>query len=219
MGNCFSSGKSVFLPFHPCGAGFFPLKCCEWCFDLTWKWSIPPFSPSLLSFTYIVTETHPSHLKSTVSGLSQFISLPPLCLPFCFSSPCIPTSILFLPSPFPSGPVTILVFPKSSAIRHLQWINYTVLSQLDWASNIYSPPPQTQLLPAHLHPLMGLQSFFLSLLSSCFHAPILPSSFSSFPEFQLYPPVLSLPLDKQWRSSPLNTGISVKEEENRDRFG
>lgn len=144
---------------------------------------------------------------------------PPLCLPFCFSSPCIPASILFLPSPFPSGPVTILVFPKSSAIRHLQWINYTVLSQLDWASNIYSPPPQTQLLPAHLHPLMGLQSFFLSLLSSCFHAPILPSSFSSFPEFQLYPPVLSLPLDKQWRSSPLNTGISVKEEEKRDRFG
>lgn len=58
------------------------------------------FFPPFLSFFYIVTETHPSHLKATVSPLSQLISLSPSVCPSAFPLPRIRASILLPPSPF-----------------------------------------------------------------------------------------------------------------------
>lgn len=125
------------------------------------------------------------HQNSSFSFKSYCISLVSinlplsLCLPFHFSSPRIPPSILCPALPLPPGLATTLVFPKSSAIRHLQRINYTVLTQLDWGSNIYTPPPQTPMLPLHLHPLTDFQCFFLYLCFSCF---------ASFLRLPLYSP-------------------------------
>lgn len=124
----------------------------------------------------IVTEIHSSHLKGTASPLSQLISLSPSIRPSCFSFsllPCIHLVPGHPPTPLlsPQVPALTMVFPKSSAIRHLQWINYTVLTQLDWACNTDTPPPRTQTLPAHIHPLQG-PGFFLGAIFSSFTSVI-----------------------------------------------
>lgn len=118
------------------------------------------FFHPFLSFSSVVTETHSSHLKTTVSALSQLISLfHSTCLsafpiPASLHPSCCPPPNQYHHQqhhccrPCPPGPATTLVFPKSSAIRHLQWINYTVLARLDWASNICTPPCQTPGAPS-----------------------------------------------------------------------
>lgn len=130
------------------------LLCCEWCFDLT------PTQSILFFFYFLSLPFLLCHWNSSFSFKSYCICLVSinLTLSSCsffhfftllhpFFAPSIPLAS------FPPGPATTLVFPKSSAIRHLQWNNHTVLTQLDWASNICTPPSQTLTLLLHLHPL------------------------------------------------------------------
>lgn len=136
------------------------------------------FPAASLLFAF-VTETHPSHLKATVFSLVSIhlslfflfalllrLSSDP-CIHLVSSQPSLSLPLSLHPSPIrrPS-PTTTPVFPKSSAITHLQWINYTVLCRLDWASNIHSPPPLAPGAPSSPPPTYSPRCFLLALFSS-----------------------------------------------------
>lgn len=147
--------------------------------DLARTWSIPPpFFSLLLFFFYIVTETHPSHLKGTVSPMSRLISLS-LCLPFRFSSPCIPASILFRPSPFPQAQP-----PLWYSQSHLQsdiFSGLITLSSHNLIEHLTSTPtssdPNAPFSPPPTYRRWILSSHhLLSALSSCPHSLLFPPS-------------------------------------------
>lgn len=163
----------------------FSLKCCEWCFDLTWKWSIPPFSPSFLSFTYIVTETHPSHLKSTVSGLSQFISLSPSVCPSAFPLPASLHPSCSCPPPSPQAQS-----PLWYSQSHLQSDIFNGLITLSSRSLIEHLTSTAHLLRPRCSRLtsthLWVSNPFLFLISVIILLSCVNPSFL----FPLYPPVL-----------------------------
>ena len=101
----------------------------------------------------------------------------PACLhPSCCHPLPFPPLVTPQSPPAPNSPATTLVFPKSSAIRHLQWINYTVLTWLDWASNICTPPPQTPDAPFSPPPTyIDLGRFLLHSFLSLVYASLLSS--------------------------------------------
>lgn len=112
----------------------------------------------------IVTKTHPSHLKATVSPVSQLISLSPSVCPSAFpllasmhpSCSCPP------PSPLPPPPTSPQAQPLLRYSQsHLQsdiFSGLITLSSHGLIEHLTSPPPPPQAhrcsLP-HLHSLAG----------------------------------------------------------------
>lgn len=135
------------------------------------------FAP-FLSFPSVVTETHPSHLKATVSALSQLISLAHSACPSAFPIPRIPASIL-LPSPLPNtvtsntNATTSAPTPPPQAQPPLQYSqshlqsdifnglitlsSHGLMEHLTSAPHPARPPA----LPLHLYPLTAPKCFLL----------------------------------------------------------